>query len=143
LEAILDVGRRNGIDVDDGLFEWVPDLHGRVPPDALAVYGPDIVLGRDEAVPWHRYETFRGSGRVRVRLSQQLGPSDDESLAVLIHETYEIAALEAEVTASGGRLMASRIHSLINARDGTLHCAAWQRADDVILGMIAAGALPK
>ena len=143
LDEILDVGRRNGIAVDDDLYEWAMDEHGRVPPNAGAAYGPDIELGRDEAVPWHRYETFRGSGRVRIRLSKELGASDDEILAVLIHETYEIAALEAEFVENGGRLMARRIHSLLNAQDGTLHCAAWQKADDVIFGMIAEGALPK
>jgi hypothetical protein len=143
LRDILDVGRRNDVDVDGDLYEWVIDEHDRVPADAWAVYGPDLVYARDAAVPWHRYETARGSGRVRVRLSKRLGASDDEILAVLIHETDEVAALEQEFAENGWQLMASRIDSLLNPRNGRLHCAAWQRADEVILGLIEKGVRPR
>jgi hypothetical protein len=144
LAEILDVGRRNGVNVDDELFDWRMDAQNQVPGHAFAAYGVDLSYSRgSRLVPWRMFETAPESGRVRVRLSKRLGGSDDEILAVLIHETDEIAALEKVFEQNGWNLTAERIDSLINERDGTLHVAAWRNADRAILEMIEKGDWPK
>ncbi len=71
-------------------------------------------------------------GKFAIKLNSNVLDSDDAIVAVLAHEVHETRALEAEFDANGGRLMAKRVHSLVNAETGTLHCAAWDYADDLL-----------
>ncbi|HEY2516922.1 MAG TPA: hypothetical protein VGI39_38890 [Polyangiaceae bacterium] len=71
-------------------------------------------------------------GRLVVWLSPDVLDSDDAIVAVIAHEVHETQALFAAFQMNGGRLGAPTLYSLVNPTSGTLHCAAWEYADELV-----------
>lgn len=66
-------------------------------------------------------------GKFVVRISPDTLRSDDAIVATIAHEVHEITGLRAAFEAN-----ADHVYSLINPRTGTLHCEAWDVADELV-----------
>jgi hypothetical protein len=120
--------------VDDSLFRWRLGEAHDFRPGELAKYAELRSLSPGQVVPRERFLT--ADGRYIIRLNPDIMLSDDAILAVLIHETHEIVALEAEFAANAERLSVEDLRSLIDTRVGKLHCEAWDAADRRVLALI-------
>lgn len=139
LDEALDIGRRHGVDVDDDRFLWVIGPALAFGPGELATYAQVRRLHDNYVVQRSRLVTR--DGRYRVLLNPSILSSDDAILAVLAHEVFAITGLE-EAFARTGQLSGLEFRSLIDTRTGTLHCAAWDEADRLVLQLIEAKQWP-
>lgn len=120
--------------MDDELFQWKIGQAEEFREGELAKYMELRGLHDDMVIPQHRLMTR--DERYSILLNPSILTSDDAILAVLIHETHELEALEDHFAARSGRLSTRELRSLVDARVGKLHCEAWDEADRRVLALI-------
>lgn len=119
--------------MDDELFQWQIGQADEFRAGELATYMELRQLHDGMVIPRRRLVTR--DDRYSILLNPSILTSDDAILAVLIHETHEIAALE-ERFARSDRLSVRELRSLVDAQVGKLHCEAWDEADRRVLALI-------
>ena len=129
LEQALAVARDNGVDFsdEDFVFSVSPRPLGA---NLHAAYLDYDAPRRDSVVEVGRLLTE--DGRIGVVLCPTVLERDDAIIAVVAHEVFEARALLDEFRKSGGRMPAWKVRSLVDSVTGTLHCAAWDHADELV-----------
>jgi hypothetical protein len=137
LSEALQIAERNGIDIDPERFRFTVT-------HAL----PDNISAR-----YFHARTTRGriielrdlwdiNGKFAIQLNRNILQSDDQILAVIAHELFEIEALENAFIENGGRLETTRIFMLIDGEQGSAHSAAWDHADQLVETLQRQGRYP-
>ena len=129
LDEALRIARDHGVEIDDDEFTFT------LSPFPL---GPGVgaqYLSFDAPSAHFMVECRRllnNDGKVHVTVCPTILVSDEEIVHVLAHEVYESRALLAEFDRNRGSLRADVVASLVRPPLGTLHCDAWDYADDML-----------
>jgi hypothetical protein len=129
LEEALRIARDHGVDLNDDEFTFTLSpfpLQSGAGAQYLSLDAPSahfiVECGR----------LLNDDGKVHVTVCPTILVSDEEIVHVLAHEVYEATALLAEFDRNHGSLRADVVASLVRPPLGTLHCDAWDYADDML-----------
>jgi hypothetical protein len=96
------------------------------------LFADDIINWKDIYSP--------ANGKINVWFRESVFKSDEEIVALFIHELYEIQHLRSAFAESGGKLNARTVGELINeGHAGNLHDKAWDAADAAVELMRSTG----
>ena len=140
IDEAIEIARNNGVRIEEDIQFFLVD-EKFLPRDTFASYLKTRPKVAGDVVTWEEF--LNRFGKVPVQISKEVLKSDEQVVAVMGHEMYELNALRDMFLKQGGSMRAEELLRLVNTETkGNLHYQAWDEADKLVEAMRARAQSP-